>query len=131
MKILAIDYGGKRIGLATSDDTGTVAFPRAIIPNDDGALRRILDMIQEEHISEIVVGESTDYRHVPNPIMKKINDVIDVLKERTRIPIYLEWEVLTSSEARRGRESRINIDAAAAAILLQTFLDRRRNTKDV
>lgn len=58
MKYLGIDYGKRWIGVAVSNDEGTIAFPRAVIPNDATAHSFVQRMIEEEHIDTAVVGDT-------------------------------------------------------------------------
>jgi hypothetical protein len=61
MRYLGIDYGAKRIGLAVSDEAGTIAFPRETIANMSGAIAAIRAIIQKEHIGFVVVGDTTQH----------------------------------------------------------------------
>ena len=60
-RFLGIDYGTKRIGVAVSDESGTLAFPKEIIENDALTFKRLGEIITENNVSEIVVGESVDF----------------------------------------------------------------------
>ena len=140
MRFLAIDYGAKRIGLALSDDGGTLAFPKEIILNDKQKLDTILGVIEAEHIDEIVVGESMDLSGKPNPIMIEIQNFIQELQVECILPIHKQKEFMTTVEA-RGREGKeMNndrkvakekssaADASAAALILQRYLDKKNKS---
>ena len=142
MRFLGIDYGGKRIGLAISDENGKLAFPKEIISNDIKSFNKISDIIKKESISEIVVGESLDFKSNKNNIWKEIENFIKELKSEFEIPIHKQKEFLTSVEA-RGREGKKKnnarktkkevskkIDHSAAALILQRYLDRRSRQKE-
>lgn len=123
-KFLGIDYGTKRIGLAVSDERCTLAFPKTIVENNAGALARIRKIIHEENVGGIVIGESLDFKGKPNAIAQDIESFMGELGE-LGLPIFKEKEFLTSVEARRLQSSLGKVDASAAAIILQRYLDRK------
>lgn len=131
MRILGIDYGTKRIGLATTDEMKRLAFPREILLNDENIFKKLATVIKEEKISEIVIGESTDFSGNFNPLETKIKVFTRELKEKFKLPIHQQQEFLTSVEARRYSGERTlseksrHVDASAAALLLQRYLDKR------
>lgn len=129
MRFLGIDYGTKRIGLALSDDGGTLAFPKEIIVNDKMKLQKISEIVTAEKVEEIVIGESLNFQGEPNAIMEEVKVFIKELLQELKIPVYLEKEFLTSVEARRYEEKGEKADAKAAALILQRFLDRRSRQK--
>jgi putative Holliday junction resolvase len=141
MRFLGIDFGTKRIGVAVSDEGGTLAFPKEIVLNDQSSLAQIEQIIKMENISEIVVGESVDMSGKLNPVAKHAEEFISKL-EKFGLPIHKQQEFLTSVEARKAGEikrdyekkdshSRMKqerdprIDASAAALILQRYLDRK------
>ncbi len=124
MKFMGIDYGTKRVGVAISDENGTLAFPKEIVKNNGELFRKITDMIKTEGVFEVVVGESLDFAGLPNPLMKEIDFFVDKLTKKLGLPVHLEKEFLTSVEARRYEEGK-KTDARAAALILQRYLDRR------
>jgi putative Holliday junction resolvase len=128
MKFLGIDYGRKKIGLSVSDQDGRLAFPKAVFPNDDDFLPKLLGMIASENISGIVVGESVNFSGQENPISKDIERFIRSLEEKTKIPVHKEKEFFTSVEARRY-SGEGQVDHSAAALILQRFLDRLNNSR--
>lgn len=124
MRYLGIDFGSKRIGLALSDIEGRMAFPHAVFPNEPDVIFRIAELCTRENVQTIVLGESRDYQNRENPIMQKIHPFRDVLKEATDIPVEFFPEVLSSLEAMRTQGDNMHNDASAAAIVLQSYLDR-------
>ena len=72
MRFLGIDYGTKRIGVSTSDEEGVLAFPKEIILNDSNSFKRLGEIIKEENIKEIVVGESVDFSGKLNVLSARI-----------------------------------------------------------
>lgn len=130
MKFLGIDYGGKRIGLAVSDEGGTIAFPRETIANMPGVVTAIKKIVEEEKIGFIVVGDTKSYSGLPNPITLKVKDFVDDLKKVLDVPIASSWEVGSTMEANRYDPSGEHNDAAAAAIILQRYLDIKTGSVD-
>ena len=142
MRVLAIDVGQRRIGLAISDPSGTLARPLAtlaVTPAD--ALNRVAHEIanlaaEDEGISEIVVGLPMRLDGTPNDQTAHVSAFIAALRMRTSIPIYTADERLTSREAERllavgerdWRKRKKRLDAAAAAIFLQEYLDHDKQT---
>lgn len=127
MKYLGIDYGEKRVGVAISDEMAAFAFPYEIVKNSSHLISDITAICTKEGIGEIIVGESNDYNGVPNAIMKKTNEFVAQLGAVTKIPVRLELEFMTSAHAARGQGEHKLLDASAAALILQSFLDRRKN----
>lgn len=138
MQHLGIDYGTKRIGLAISDETGSLAFPLVVLQNNEVVLDELARIVSERSIGAFVLGESRDLRGQPNTIMPYIERFKTSLEERFGLPVFFEQEFFTSAGAFRvrsrdealvNREAREMVDAAAAAQILQSFLDRNRKTQ--
>lgn len=144
MKILGVDYGTKRIGLAVSDENRTLAFPKQILLNDINTFKMLSEILKKENVSEIVVGESVDFSGKLNVLSARIEVFISELKEKFELPVYKQKEFLTSVEARRGVNGKKDsnksnahsklkqkksgrIDAGAAALILQRYLDKINN----
>lgn len=127
MKVLGIDYGTKRVGLAISDELGTMAFPYAVIPNAGDLAEKIQALCVKENIGAVVIGESRDFGGAPNPVMKKITPFKKKLEEKLGPHVYLEPEYLTSKQARNIQEGSALTDASAAAIILQSYLDKLKS----
>lgn len=124
MKYLGIDYGAKRVGIAISDDEGRIAFPRAVIPNDKNLLPYTVELIKKEKIGTIIVGDTRSHGGRDNPVTKEANAFIEILKKTTNLPVEKAWEAGSSIEASRyAPEREGHNNAAAAAIILQRFLD--------
>ena len=147
MKFLGIDYGTKRIGVAISDENNVLAFPKEIIANDRDTLRKFGDIIKKENISEVVVGESVDFSGKLNALSGRIEVFISELSEKFKLPIHKQKEFLTSVEARKAGSNKRGlspsqahskvkqiksgrIDASAAALILQRYLDRRSRQQE-
>ncbi len=135
MKYLGIDFGSKRVGVALSDDSGTLARPVAVLKNDSGLISEIESIIVREGVACVVVGNS-----LGNPIQREIEEFIGQITLATFLPVELMNEAFTSVEAhgRMGKERNAaratkapakptDLDARAAAVILQRYLDK--NTK--
>ncbi len=128
MKFLGIDYGHKRIGLAVSDPSAALAFPFEVVQNGKESAEYIADLCKKELINGIVVGDSKNFKGEDNLIMKEAKLFAELLKIKTGLPVSFEPEIMSSIQAQRlqGRadEQKKTIDASAAAVILQSFLDR-------
>src|SRR3989338_9086055 len=71
MRYLGIDFGSKRVGLALSDESGTLAFPYSVVKNDKALLSEIERIVREQKVKLIVMGESRDFKGRDNPIAKQ------------------------------------------------------------
>jgi len=137
-KLLGIDYGLKRIGIAISDDEGGVAFPKAILNNDKKLFENLEKIIKDPlgqargKICGIVLGESLNYKGEKNEIMKEIEKFKIKLEEKFDLPVYFEPEFMTSMQAQKSKnqenkktkKQKEKVDDSAAAIILQSYLDR-------
>ncbi len=126
MKYLGIDYGEKNVGIAISDDGGNLAFAKTVLDNDNQFLENILEIIKEDKIEAIVIGESKNLNGEENPIQQKILKFKQDLENNVKISIHFEPEFLTSMEARRLQEDVKKIDASAAALILKSYIDKKR-----
>ena len=135
MRVLAIDHGTKRMGIALSDETATIAQPLEFIPAEPFTdfLARLKQLIIEKQVDQILVGMPRNMDGSYGPAALKVQEFVAVLKETTAVPIKTWDERLTSAQANRmliqaevRRDKRKQrVDAAAAAILLQSYLDSR------
>lgn len=139
MKALGIDFGERRIGLALSDETGTIASPLTTLSRRRGKrppLRRIEEAAHRYGVEALVLGLPLELTGEESAWSRHVREIGDRLAARLGIPVYLVDERLTSVRAsravrgiglpRRKREDRARIDAAAAALILQGWLDGHR-----
>jgi len=126
MKLLGIDYGSKRVGVAISDEGIQFALPVSVIPNTPELLTEILKITKGMGVTEVVMGESKNYRGEANTIMAASMEFKKSL-EAHGLTVYLEPEFMTSMNARRFQGKTDLTDASAAALILQSFLDKRQN----
>ena len=132
-KIIAIDHGDRRIGLAISDDLGMIAFPFKTIDTkkDRSYIDTICKIVDEGNVSGIVVGWPVGMSGNITSQTNKVEDFINKLEEKTSAEIIRIDERLTSAIAKRkmieaGKNQKDNKDEAdmlAAATILQDYLD--------
>ncbi len=127
MKYLGIDYGSKRIGVAVSDEKGSIAFPRVAVQNDGGALERIADIAKAEGVTNLVIGDTRAFSGAENRITPEAESFARELAALTGIEVEASWEAWSSREASRFAPKDVKNDSAAAAIILQRFLDMRKS----
>jgi putative Holliday junction resolvase len=127
MKLLGIDYGTKKVGIAISDESGHFAFPYTKLKNDKNLIKGIADICQQEKVGLIVVGQPIDYHGKDNPIMEDIKAFALKLAEAVNLSVKFENEILTSKEAEQvlGRDE--DTDARAASLILKSYIDRTDN----
>ena len=140
-RVLGVDVGARRVGLAISDVSCTLARPLETITvaSDadavDRVARRIHELADEDGgLATIVVGMPTHLDGTPSPQTSRVEAFIERLKGRTSLIIATEGERLSSREAesrlavdeRDWRKRKKKLDAAAAAVILQDYLDRGR-----
>ena len=126
-RILAVDFGEKRIGLATSDASGTLATPRATLSrkSDTATLNALTQFCSREEIDLAVFGIPRSPEGVESPLAERIRSFARKFEAATGLPVRFHEETLTSNEAARRlprRARREDLDRAAAAILLEDYL---------
>lgn len=133
MRALGVDPGEKYLGVAVSDESGLIARPLTTLRHtaraDDAA--RIVALVQEQAAAMIVLGYALDSDGQPGPQARHAEKLAEALRERTQIPVTLYDESFSSQEAaeslratgKKRRSRREQIHAAAAATLLQSYLD--------
>lgn len=122
MRILGIDYGTKKTGLAISDPTETIANPYDVLVTDKSMISEIAKICQKENVGKIVVGLPVDYLGKANPIMLEVENFVADLGDKTGLEIIMENETLSTQQATQeiGRDKMY--DARAAAIILNSYL---------
>ena len=133
MRILAIDHGSRRMGIAISDELKTLAQPVEFIPAEPFAdfLARLKQLLREKEVELIVVGMPRNMDGSYGPAALKVQEFVAALKSAITVPIKTWDERLTSVQANRflieggvRRDKRKEkVDKTAAAILLQSYLD--------
>jgi putative Holliday junction resolvase len=131
-----LDLGRARVGVAVSDELGLYAHPRRTLDGRDrGALvRKLANLAKEEEIERFVVGLPLDMKGGEGEASRKAREVARAIAEGTGIDVELWDERLTTTQARRaleasdvrGKKAKAAIDAAAAVVILQSWLDAHR-----
>ena len=126
MRVLGIDYGTKRIGLALSDKSAKFAFPHSVIKFTTSQVvnLKIKEICGENDVSKIILGRPIGYKGDANKILKEIEKFKLGLEKETKLSVIYENEVLTTQQAKRFQGGIEKIDASAAALILQSYLDR-------
>ena len=124
MKYLSIDYGTKRVGLATSDDSGVMAFPLRVLLNSRSLPAHIAKICRDEHIDTIVMGESLNFQNKHNAIMSEVIPFVEKLESEFGLSVVYMNEVLSTQEAMHIQGDNSENDSSAAAIVLQSYLDK-------
>lgn len=123
MRYLGIDFGEKRVGIALSDEDGKIAFPNAVLGNDKDLFKNIVDLCLKNAIEMVVMGESRNYQGQINEIMWKIEGFKKQL-EMIGFKVIFEPEFMTSVQASQITGENKMLDASAAAIILQSYLNK-------
>ena len=140
MRILALDVGRRRVGLALSDTSATLARPyKTLTVSDADAVDRVVDEVrrllsEDDGLAAVVVGMPKRLDGSPSEQTKAVEQFIAALRQHVAVPVTTEDERLSSREAesrlaRRERDwkkRKALLDAAAAAVILQDYLDRGR-----
>jgi putative Holliday junction resolvase len=128
MRILGIDYGSKRVGIALSDEGRQFGMPLITINNSKNTLKEVIEIAKINNVKEIVIGESKNYKGEANTILpESLNFKMDLEKEG--YAVFLEPEFMTSANAERFQGKTNMLDASAAALILQSFLDKEQANK--
>ncbi len=126
MRLMGIDYGTKRVGVALSDDKGMMAFPHVVLPNDGGLMKAIEKIASKESVGMIIIGHSLGRDGNPNSVHAKVEDFILDLTLNIGLPVELEPEQYTTQEAIRFQGRTDMTDAAAASIILNSYITRNK-----
>jgi putative Holliday junction resolvase len=140
MRYLCVDPGDKRIGIAVSDLSGTIANPYSVINHvqrEKDALQ-IITIAEETGSEMIIIGQALTDDGEPSPSGRKSARLASVIKSRTKIPVVLWDESGSTDIARQARlemgvgkkKRRGHMDDLAAAVILQTYLDAFRNVSN-
>lgn len=128
MRILGIDYGDKKIGLAFGDTGARVAVPLEVIKNEgDATLQELSRRIQEEDIDRVVVGVPLPQGSHSSIQLEKTRRFIAALAGIVKIPVVEEDESFTSAESirmQRENQAQADEDALAAMLIVQSYIDQ-------
>jgi len=123
-RLMGIDYGKKKVGIALTDEGSNMAFPKYVLQNDDKIFEKVQKIIEEENIKKVIIGRSLDYNMNPNPIMNEIRGFRRKLETRLRVETDYQDEFLTTQEALRIQGRTDLTDASAAALILKSYIER-------
>lgn len=124
-RIMGIDYGEKRVGIASTDEMGQFALPRVVLENSRALSEEVLRLAREWETSKIVIGESRNFKGEANRIHTQALQFAEGLKE-SGIEVVFHPELLTSVEARHLQGENDMLDASAAALILKSYLDTNK-----
>jgi len=137
MRILAVDHGEKRIGIALTDATGTIAAPLKVVEHISRAIdaAQVAELAVQNDAVLIVIGQSFDDDGNPNPAGRRAGRFADELKNQTDLPIELWDESFSTQDARAARielgvsrkQRAGHQDLFAAVVILQSYLESKRN----
>lgn len=133
MRYLALDHGTKRIGVAISDELKMIAQPLEYISTEPFSefLVRLKQLIAEKEVERVFIGMPRNMDGTFGPAAEKVREFIAMLTPEISVPIKTLDERLTSAQANRvlvqanvrRADRKLKVDAMAAAILLQSYLD--------
>ena len=132
-RVLAVDPGEKRLGIAISDPTGTIASPLAVILHVSRAenAAKIARLAKEREAVLIIIGEALDDDNQPTPQARHAIKLADAIREQTQLPVRL-WDESGSTQGARAvrlamgvsrRKRSGHLDDIAATVILQSYLD--------
>ncbi len=137
MRILAVDHGEKRIGLALSDPTAIIASPLTVIEHVARAVdaAQVAALAAEHGVARIIVGQSFDEEGRPNAAGRAAARFAEALRTQTSIPVEMWDESLSTHDARTSRialgvsrkKRAGHHDSLAAVVILQSYLEANRN----
>jgi len=136
MRIMALDVGDRRIGVATCDELEIVAAPREVLRRDGRELDALERRVGEEEVGLVVVGMPYNAAGEIGPQAQKVVRFVEALRQRLAVPV-VEWdEHLSTWEAesllieagQRPAARRRVVDKLAAAVILRSFLDHRQGS---
>lgn len=139
MRILAVDYGEARTGIAVSDYTGTIPSPLTVINERkfNALIEKIAVTATENEVEEIVVGNPVNMNGTKGEKSVKCERLAEKLRQRVDVPVVMWDERLTTVAAhgimnennRRGKNRSERIDSVAAALILEGYLGFRKTQK--
>ena len=132
MKYVGLDYGSSRIGIAVSDEAGSFAFPRDTLENNEHVIEKICAIVAELNPAAIVVGDTKTMAGEGNEVTQSADAFCAALSAVVEVPVERSREAWSSFEAARfAPKGKTHDDAAAAAIILQRYLDMKGGLRTV
>ncbi|MCD8050222.1 MAG: Holliday junction resolvase RuvX [Clostridiales bacterium] len=140
MRVMAIDYGDARTGVAVSDPTGLLAGYTTVISSrkQEVVVEQLLNLVSEHQVDELVLGYPKNMNDTLGERAAKSEALAAILRERTGLPLTLWDERLTTVDAhrilsengRRGKKRKQTVDAVAATLILEGYLGHKRNQRE-
>jgi putative Holliday junction resolvase len=125
MRLLGIDYGSKRVGIALSDEAGQFAIPFIVLKNSKKLADEIIEIARENKVEKIIMGESKNYKGEANSIYEASMTLKKELEEKGSV-VEMEPEFMTSAHVEKLQGKTTTMDASAAALILQSYLDKQQ-----
>ncbi len=147
VRYLGIDYGAKKVGVAISDESGVIAFPLCVLNAKHHLIDKVLELIYERNVGVVVIGKSMNLKgglneiaiHAKkfgNALKDKVGDAVKIVyqderlstKQAASVPFIIVGRGDIANKRKKNRVSNAcnPVDASAAAIILQSFLDKHR-----
>ena len=133
MRIMAIDPGEKRLGIAISDPTGTIANPLSVLKHTSRLMdaAAIVNLALEKEAALIIIGQALDYNGEATPQSRHALRLVEAIRTQTSLPVVLWDESGSTQEARAARialgvsrrKRHGHMDDLAATVILQSYLD--------
>jgi putative Holliday junction resolvase len=128
---MALDVGERRTGVAMSDPTGCLATPLTVLrcPSREAEMEAVAELAQKHTVGRVIVGYPRSLNGTVGPQAERVDRYVDKLRTYLQIPVATWDERLSTAQAERlvhdsgKRVRRDTIDAAAAAVILQSYLD--------
>ena len=138
-RIIGVDYGSKRIGISLSDPLGLFAQPRATLKNDESLWNELKHLAEKENVGLVVVGMPFNLKGEKARKAQEVQEFIEQLKQEIGLEVVLWDERFTTTIAQKTllqmgtkkkdrRSNKQQIDAMAAAVILQSFLDSTKKS---
>lgn len=124
MKIIGVDFGSKRVGIATADTDAKMAFPLCVLNNNSSFFDEFKVLCQKEKVELVVLGESKNFEMENNRIMELILLFKEKVEKELNLEVVMQAEFFSSEQAKREQGENKMLDASAATIILQAYLDK-------
>ena len=137
-RILGLDFGRARIGVAISDELQMLAHPLETIPANEEPASRVAEIVREKQVDHVVAGIPRQMNGQIGPAATEVLEFVEKLRAILPCPVVTWDERLTTVAAHRAlrdagkktRDTRSYVDQVAAQMILQTYLDRRAAQRD-
>ncbi|MEC7922548.1 MAG: Holliday junction resolvase RuvX [Planctomycetota bacterium] len=131
-KLLGLDHGDKRFGIALSDAGKLIATPRLLVEGEVALWQALNSLVEEEEVEAVVIGLPLNMDGSEGPRARKVIEFSRVLEEKTGLPVHFHDERLSSFEAENalceagvyGEKRKSRVDMVAAQIILQGYLNQ-------